>query len=563
MAMLAVVIVVLGVLSLCYVAAFAAFKSAEVEQDRAKLALYQATIENELTRLEHLPGFLADDLAVKKVILGENSSDLNEKFEEITDASRAEAVYVMDRSGLTLAASNYDDDQTFLGQNYAFRPYFRDALAGKEGRFFAIGATTSRPGYFLSSPVRLAGEIIGVLVVKMDLTALNQILETTTDLIFVTNDDGIVVLSSQTDWQYRATRSIPSYRLTEIALDRQFAGEKIESVGWPLHDRDQVEIENTKYTITRKPLNHTLWQLSYLTDFAASKQRAASVVALVAVLIVILAMLFMFWRAQRVRRALTASQDDRRRLRREIEVRRKAEVHLENAQQELRRSNKMAALGQLAASVTHELGQPISAMKNYIAAEEISQTSPTPILVRLSGLVARMENITRQLRFFSTGNDDDLKSIMIGDVINNAIALVRHDMAREDIKLHTLGLDASITVKGNQPRLEQVIINLLGNAIKAMDDAPIRDLTIDLYLDDQNIQIKIQDTGRGLQGQSLEQIVEPFHTTGPSGEGMGLGLAISASIIHEHNGELAARDRSPCGAEFTITLPVNTMGTAT
>ncbi len=543
------------ILAVFYYISAQTFENIEKTQSRSKLALYQSTIENELLRLQHLPSVIASNPLVLEALETNTFETLNAKLLEISNAARAEAIYLMKPTGLTVAASNYSKPQTFIGQNYGFRSYFKDALKGQNSTFFAIGATTSRPGYFLASPIISQNRTLGVLALKLDLTALNRILEETNELIFVTNPDDIVVLSSKPSQRYNAITKIPDVRQQEIITERQFGKSKIGTIDWILEDQSHVSFEKDSYFLSQSNILGTKWVLHYLVNTSAARQKALGIVAGVAIIMTLSALAFVFWRAQRVRRALTVSIEDRKRLQREIETRRKAEADLRNAQKELKRSSKMAALGQLSASVTHELGQPISAMKNHITAEEITTGKLSPVMAHLSGILGRMENITHQLRFFSASGAEASVAVSLNDVIKNAYELVRHDCDRHNVGYKMHKTDQEFTTWGNQTRLEQVLINLTKNSIKAMSDSPIKQLEVSLTHTDDHVMIAVKDTGQGLQGQSLDQIVEPFHTTASSGEGMGLGLAISTSIINEHSGTLDVTEDPNGGTCFTIRLP--------
>jgi two-component system C4-dicarboxylate transport sensor histidine kinase DctB len=525
------------------------FQSIELEKSRSKLSLYKTIVENELSRLQHLPLLIAQDVSIN------STAGLNEKLKSISVSSKAEAIYVLDRSGQTIAASNFDQVQTFLGQNYQFRPYFAEAMKGKDSTFFAIGATTSRPGYFLATPIIERKRPIGALVVKLDLTALNQALAATSDKIVVTNKDGIIVLSSVSNYRYRSTKPINQARMTEIGVERQFGAESLTALEWDI-ENEAISLAGKRHLLASEPLAEKGWQLYYLADANFARTRALTVSAILAALMIGASTLFFFWREKRVRKALVTSQQDRRRLQREIEVRRKAEQKLESAQIALKRTSKLAALGQLSASVTHELGQPISAMKNHIAADLLINNSQPNVMTSLSGIVDRMDNITKQLKFFATPDAGLEENLELHSIAMRAVELMRYDFQTEGVKVVFATPKNKPTVYGNAQRLEQVIINILRNSIKAMQDIKEKRIEIAETYDTQFCTLSIRDNGHGLLGQSFDQIIEPFHTTGPSGEGMGLGLAISASIIEEHGGVMSATDIETGGVLFEIKLPM-------
>jgi two-component system C4-dicarboxylate transport sensor histidine kinase DctB len=530
------------------------FQTFELENSQAKLTLYQTTVENELSRLSHLPSLLARNEMVSAAIVRGETAPLDQKFKDIAISARAEAIYLLDKTGETISASNFDLPQTFLGQNYSFRPYFKTSIAGAPSSFFAIGATTSRPGYFLAAPVETNGSISGVLVVKLDLTALNQVLAASKDLVTVTDKDGIIVLSSNDELKYKTSHQISDIRLEEIKQARQFGSVDLTILPWDANE-SEVKIDRQSYLHFQQPLSSNNWTVHYFADFAVSQTRAFAFSAILIAFLVALGTTFILWRGQRLQRALVASQKDRRRIQKEIEVRRKAERHLEDAQKKLKRTSKMAALGQLSASVTHELGQPISAMKNHLTAETISNAKPSPVIADLTGIVQRMEKITQQLRFFTSETMASKTVIDLSNAADNAISMVRHDLNDADIDFNLA--TESAYIMGNSQRLEQLIINLVKNAIKAMAETDIKKLDLTISRDPEFCEITVTDTGHGLRGQTVEDIIEPFHTTGASGEGMGLGLAISSAIIEEHHGFLSAHDNQEGGLIVQVRIPTH------
>lgn len=545
------------ILAVLFYAASSVFRTLELSQAEAKLSLYETTIENELRRLDYLPVVVADKLDVFNAVRYSPSADLNQELLNLSRDARAEAIYIMNAQGKTIATSNYKDTPNFMGKNYGFRPYFKKAMQGQRAGLFAIGVTTLRPGYFLSAPIFNLGKPIGVAVVKLDLTSLTNTLEQTNEMIFVSNTDDVIVLSSRPKWRYRALREFTDNERNIIDQKRQFDTQELSFLDWEVRSGNVAFLGGREYLSLEVELKTPAWTIHYLGDTSPIRERALLVVAVTAGLMALSALAFLLMRSGRLRRALSASQEDRKRLQREIEVRRQAERRLTRAQEELKRSSKLAALGQLAASVTHELGQPISAMKNYLAAEEIAgDASKSGVGRQLSSIVVRMENITKQLRFFASDRGDDMAPVILQNVVNGALGLFKHDFEEAAIEQIIQMPKHDILVFGNQQRLEQVIINIIRNAIMALENRRNRRIIIDLSEKGGKAVLSVIDTGAGLGGQTIEQLSEPFHTTRSSGVGMGLGLAISASIIQEHGGGLTAKDTQTGGAEFIVTLDI-------
>ncbi|MCF4097638.1 sensor histidine kinase [Maritalea mediterranea] len=541
-----------------YAAAFSTFKASELDRAQGRADFYRTTLESALDRLEHLPFIVGQDPAVVRGLTDPTSRDaLNRRLEDFATRANAEALYVMNLDGLTIAASNHAQAVNFIGENYSFRPYFQTAKSGQRGKFFAIGATTKRPGFFVAEPVRnAAGKIIGVIALKIELDELVEAWQASGEKILITNLDSIIVLASQPEWHYQTLSPISEERLLDIRNMRQFGQEALQPLDWQRLGDDEIALAGERHIGVRVPVRSQPWELHFIVNTAGLQERALFVVFLAAISVALLAILFIFWRSERLRRALHASHQDRQRLLREIEERKATEKALAKTQEELEKSSRMAALGQLAASVTHELGQPLSAMRNYIAIEEMGAAQkPDSLATRLSALVRRMENITRDLRFFAQPKQDQQAPFDVAKAIENAVELVRHDLKQRDIDLQIKAPLPGPQILGNGARFEQVLVNLLRNAISAVEQAKAPRIELGWTRERGQVVIYVADNGHGLKGQQIEELQEPFRTDKPSGEGMGLGLAISASIVKEHAGELFAQDNDHGGATFTVLLP--------
>ena len=267
----------------------------------------------------------------------------------------------------------------------------------------------------------------------------------------------------------------------------------------------------------------------------------------------------------------------------EIAQRHETEKELLIAQQDIKRTSRLAAMGQLSASIIHELGQPLSAMKNYIASAQLppkkgetSANNEKSILPKLDALVVRMTKISKQLKFFVRSNERELQIFDIKDSLHNALELLSSDLKKDGIKLTTNYEDKSFMVRAGKLRMEQVFINLINNARFALQESKNKQLSISIDTSDNNspelnlltnnleleepikqvLIVKIEDTGKGMSEDTLEALFDPFYTTKPSGVSLGLGLAISSNIIHEFNGTLKAKNNTDQGACFVITLPL-------
>ncbi len=539
-----------------------------IATERARLenqaSLYRTALDATLGKHAAIPQILAQDPAVFGALEAPDTGDLNARLERFSETTGLEAIYVMDRTGLTIAASNHAAAVTFLGKNYGFRPYFQDALSGTHATYFAVGATTSLPGFFLSSPVTPPGESRpqGVIAVKVDVSELSQAWDGD-EAVIVADPAGVVLFSSNAAWNFSTLTPLDAGALETIRASRQFGDATLAPLDWTVRSDAAIRLEGRRFVHSVQTLDRVPWTIHVLTPSSTALQRALLTTGAVAGGVVLLFGGGVLRRLQRTRAALVLSQAERRELAatnaalaREIEDRRAAERRLERTQGELARASKLAALGQLAASVTHELGQPLSAMKNHLTAAELS-TPPEGrdgrLIARLSGLVTRMETIAKDLRFFARPVEDRSARVDLREVWAGAAELIGPDLAASDIALHVKTDKGDLTVTGNKLRLEQVLLNLLKNAKAALEDQDDPEILVSIR-SGETITLTVQDNGPGIGDKTIEDLQEPFHTTRASGEGMGLGLAISASIVADHDGKLSAENDAK-GAVFTLSLP--------
>ena len=233
---------------------------------------------------------------------------------------------------------------------------------------------------------------------------------------------------------------------------------------------------------------------------------------------------------------------------------------LRSTQDELVQAGKLAMLGQMAAGVTHELNQPLAAIRGfadnaraYLERGQAEQASAN--LGHISDASARMGAIIGQLKGFAR-RSDTVARIDIAQSVRASAFLLQSEFRRCGAELELHGETDSIEVAGDTVRLEQVFINLLRNALDAVEDAAVRKVGITLDRHQGWARVRIADSGPGIPGDVAAHLFEPFFTTKPSGKGLGLGLAISSSIVQAMNGQLSAANGAQGGAEFEVRLPL-------
>lgn len=555
------------VVAVCAVSylALASFFLRNAEQVAPQRAQFFASaMDTALARLEHLPYVLSIDNTTLDALVQNDASRLNPILETVAERAQAEFVYVLDINGRTIASSNYQDSDTLVGNNYTFRPYFRDAIAGGQGRFYAVGVTTGRPGYFIAEPVRAGdGTIFGVVVVKIAFEDLSRTLSNSGELVLVTNAQGVVLASSQTELIYGFIAPLSSFARRTLEEQQQFGDQTLFPLDWTSQEDRRAQLDGTNYVWTQAQLANEDWTLHLISLVSDFRRQALLYVAFGMTALLALAVAAAIYRAAQLRAALAISNADRQRLATEIEDRKSAETRLEEARLELARQNQLAALGQLSASITHELGQPISAMRNYLVAEEIAtDAKPGSILPEMSGLVDRMQRILSQLRLFGRTPTTQSESFAAQQTVHAALKLVQHTADQSGVALEITMPQAPCALTGQPERFEQVIVNMLRNGIDAAQGQPNAKVRLNLVDQSDAISLRVSDNGPGLGDLNIADLREPFFSTKPSGKGMGLGLAISGQIVNEMGGTLHAENGPHQGAVFCVIFPKSSTANA-
>lgn len=546
-----------------------------------QLQLMAPELESALEKFETLPYVIAlqDDVAS---VLGQPgdaalAGRLNRTLEAIQQQSKVSAIYLMDRDGNTLAASNWNLPHSFIGKNFRFRPYFREARSGGAGRFSGIGSATKEPGYFIAQPVRRDGTIIGVIAVKISLDEFERNWAGTDDTIALADRAGVVFLSNRSEWKYRSLAALDEGTRRELASTLQYANHPIPIIAGATAER------------ATRPVGRLGWQLM-LFPAQQRVQRNAVLWAFGCVLLLSSAALSL-WALHQRRRRLEERQASRAALQRaaeELDVKiaertrqlsaaneeleakyarlKETEHVLRSAQDELVQAGKLAMLGQMAAGVTHELNQPLAAIRafadnarTFLARGQSAQASDN--LGHIADGIARMGAIIGQLKGFAR-KSRSVGTVDLGQSVLASAFLLQADFTRLGVRLDIPKRDQTppLLVSGDAVRIEQVLINLLRNALDAVENVEQREVVVTLTREGSSAVVRISDSGTGIQADVAGHLFEPFFTTKPSGRGLGLGLAISSSIVQAMNGELIGRNRAGGGAQFELRLPMPDTG---
>ncbi len=558
------------------VALFLAIGTAREELDQTLLLTTRA-VEAEIDRLRALPAVAAEDARVREALSGTGSlEDANAYLELVADRTGADELFLIDPSGETIAASNWNEPGSFVGQNYAFRPYFQDALATGRGQFYAIGVTTGVPGYFLSARVDI-GDSVGVMVVKLDLRPLQETWRAAEADVAMADEHGVVFLSARPEWQYRPLLGLSPETLDHLVATRAYEGVGLgETAPLLSGPPDGIDARGDGWIARLGPVVATGGQV-----IAARPMRGLHVIALGWAALAALATLAVAATLKGIEQrrqiiAMRLSQSERLEamvvkrtedLAREIEARKQAETDLRTAQEALIHTEKMAAMGRMSAAIVHEISQPLAAMEATLSAAELGLGSDdgktSGRIGKARDMIRRMQRTTKHLKSFARKDTVELNRIDLRAPVQSALDLVQPRAKALGVAPIVQMPTDPVCVMAGSIRMEQVLANLLLNALDAVETTTRPEVGVTLSVEGTTAVIKVRDNGIGIGEEVLPRVADPFFSTKQAGEGLGLGLAICKVILADFSGTLDIRSTPQVGTQVILSVPIASFGDET
>ncbi len=506
-------------------------------------AILAAGLESELNKFSLVPRVLAADPDVADLLRGQSAGPLalNRRLAALARQTNAAAIYLMDARGTALAASNWDKPGSFVGSNYDFREYFVGALERGTASEFALGNTTLRPGLYLAERVGPAQRPLGVIAVKVEFDRLERTWRNAEDGVFVTDGEGIVLLTSNPDWRFKSVAGAGAAQRRDPARDAaRFGVANPQPLALPGGDDPNSPVRMIEKI---QPIAPTGWELHLLADPEPRLSVARANARLAGVVLLVLAGLAgagaWLWQRQRLARAA-------------------AEVAAQTAtlRDQLQQANRLATLGQITAGLGHEIRQPLAAMRAYAEnglrlLEGDRRAEAATNFDRIAQLAGRIGEITAEQLHFSRRSAEAPREIRLAEVIDGSLLLLR-----DQLRQHSLTLDlppaeaAATTVRARHVQLEQVLVNLLQNAVQAC--APEGRITLAITAAGETVRLSVTDTGPGVPAALVDTLFQPFVTARE--DGIGLGLAIARDIMRQLGGDLL-HEATATGARFTMVIP--------
>jgi two-component system C4-dicarboxylate transport sensor histidine kinase DctB len=521
-----------------------------------RLALYTGNLMAELQRTSVVPLLLARDPDLVRALADENFSSTSAKLIALQSQIAVASIRLVAQDGRVVGATN----RHVLGTNTRNETYFVEAQRAKDTVFSSVRRDAGGFDFLYSRAVMAEGRVVGVIVVSVDLMKYERAWSGLQDAVLVTDSEGTVVLSTEPRWRGQTMADALALRDPPSAIARALRA----TADWAQDPPDAyVRGEAVMKTEARVPFRG--WKMATFTAYGSVREQVNGILALEIMGFAIL-MAFTFYLLSR--RAWSRSLSFQResaelrmlnaRLQREIAEREKVQKDLEVAELTLAQSSKLAALGEMSAAVSHELNQPLAAMKTYLAGARLllqrkRAEEALSSFQRIDDLIERMGAITRQLKSYARKGGEAFEEVDLRACVSSALAMMEPQLKARVVKISRGIPRQPVLVMADRLRLEQVIINLLRNALDATKD--VRGPQIDILLSaGETATLTVRDNGHGID--DLDNLFEPFYTTKRPGEGVGLGLAISSGIVTDLGGRLTARNGEGGGAVFEMQLPI-------
>ncbi|MBL4740362.1 MAG: sensor histidine kinase [Sneathiella sp.] len=579
------------------------------ERGQQRLDLYATSLKSSLEKYDYLPEMLSVEPKLLELLKDPKNTNklklVNGLLARMNRTSGTLTTYLMDGKGLTLASSNWQAERSFVGRNFHFRPYFKTAMTGGTGRYFAHGITSQQPGYFISYPVKAEAKIIGVVVVKVGVEDLEQswALTRPNNRVIVTDEHGVIFITSQKEWKYKSLYPIAEEIRSQVIKSRQYDDAQLDHLSVQISEKtsegnpiliipelgDFSENRIGQFLVQSSGFSGTDWTIHFLSNLDSRRPIVSVALLVVGSVfgIIFVIILYLYQRRQvmherwlseqREQAALKMARDEleenvhqrtqdltlsNNELRLQITERRKVENELRTMQSELVQSSKLAALGRMSAGVTHELNQPMTAIRSYaenaaalIGMDRVEEASAN--LKIISELTDRIGRITGQLKMFARKPVTNIKPVSLTNALDNSLMQTMSRIRQDKIEIRKTMPDTPVWVMGGSLRLEQILINLISNALDAMsevDDKIKRVLEIQIHTSQDEVSLKLCDTGPGIDKDLQSKIFDPFFTTKATGQGLGLGLSITLGLVNELGGQITADNIPGGGACFKVTL---------
>lgn len=568
------------------------------QEGSIRLQLFVTYLRGVLEKYESLPEMLARDKQLVNFLLNPGGRERIEAFnrylQTINEISKSADTYLMDKEGLTIAASNWQEERPFVGRNFSYRPYFQQAMKGQLGRYFALGTTSVKRGYYFAYPVRRDNEIIGAVVIKINIDHVEEDWGDHDETFLVTDPDNVIFITTYSGWRFKTLGQLDETTKDLVKKSRRYPDSDLEPLliegvkKYPFGTVINL-VDSNGTTVTYLQQSHFMeeagWNVQILSNVKSLRKKVVETNVLVGTGF-LLGFLFLILFQQRrhrlaelkriedqARRALQEANellesrvnertselvDANKQLIKEIQDRKNTEDVLNRTRSELVHTAKMATLGQMSAGINHELNQPLAAIRSYSdnarqLLEKGRQDEAMWNMSQIGELTDRMAQLGLQLKEFSRKSSGKLDIVPLHGAIDGALEIISPVLKKTEIDIKLDIEPENLSIYANQVLLQQVMVNLLSNAMQAIENSTLKQIVVRARRTGDKVNITVEDYGPGIAPEDLARVFDPFFTTKQSGQGLGLGLTITERILKEMGGEITVQSSSG-STRFDITL---------
>jgi two-component system C4-dicarboxylate transport sensor histidine kinase DctB len=532
----------------------------ETTRQRAelRLALYSGNMVSELQRTAVLPLLLANDPELIGALRGRDFSRTSARLIAFQEELGTASILLLDADGRTVSAT----DRNVLGQMLNTTPAFVQGLRSPDTAFAINPREGAGFDFTYSRAIRADNQIQGVVVVSADLSKFERAWAGLLDAVMVVDTSDRVLLATEPRW-----RGLSQDEALEVQAPTTAIGRALRLTADWANEPPDAYLRGEAVMQTESPVAFQGWKMVTFTAYDSVREKVNGILALeIMGFAILLAVSFFFLSRKAWSQTMSFQRESlelRRlnaRLQREIAERERVQKDLATAELTLAQSSKLAALGEMSAAVSHELNQPLAAMKTYLAGARLLLQRKRPeealsSFQRIDDLIERMGAITRQLKSYARKGGEAFEPVDLRACISAALSMMEPQLKLRVVRITRTIPRQPVMVMADRLRLEQVIINLLRNAIDATHGLSQPQIDILLSAGETAV-LTVRDNGHGIR--DLENLFEPFYTTKKPGEGVGLGLAISTGIVTDLGGRLTARNGEGGGAVFEVQLPLLT-----
>ena len=411
--------------------------------------------------------------------------------------------------------------------------------------------------------------------------------------VIVADRHGVIFLSSVSGWRFKTLNPIDAETVTGLRESRRYGNHSLSPLSIKRGEAklgggqlmtietktDSPRIRKEQFLVQEQVMAEADWRVILLlrTSHVQPQVRQAMIIAAGLLISILLAVMAIYQRRQRLAERNSLQEkaksqlEDRVRertnelteanieLQKEISERKRTESELQETQATLVQATKLAALGQMSAGLSHELNQPLAAIRSYAdnAREFLDrdrQDTTKKNLLGISELTDRMARIIKNLRTYAREETIELRPTSLESALDESLTLMGQRIRSEGAQVIKNFQGDDISVLGGDVRLQQIFVNLLTNALDAMRDSPTKEIDIDVSSSGEDVIVEIRDTGPGIGDDQIVNVFDPFYSTKEVGQGMGLGLSITFGLVNQFGGTINAGNVSDGGAVFTLVL---------